>query len=144
VSLLPAGRAERQREIEARERARVEAYDKAMLMMQGKGVAQATPAPAFTEADIEEVGKLLVEGRLRLPKYARVTVRTELEETTSPIFGNSTIFNHLADELCCHGLQPMSIQAALEAKLLTKVGGTWMFRPDVYREMVPADLRLIA
>ena len=33
-------------------------------------------APLFTDSDIEEVGKLLVEGRVRLPKYAKVTVVT--------------------------------------------------------------------
>jgi hypothetical protein len=41
VSLLPADRTARKREIEARERARMEAYDKAMRLLQvGKGVAE--------------------------------------------------------------------------------------------------------
>jgi len=101
-------------------------------------------APAFpTEADIEEVGKLLVEGRLRLPRYVTVNVTTEIEEVKSPIFGTSEIYHHLADQLCCHALQAMSIPAAIERKLLTKVGGAWMFRADVYRTMVPADPRLV-
>jgi hypothetical protein len=102
-------------------------------------------APAFpTEADIEEVGKLLVEGRLRLPRYAAVTVTTEVEERKDPIFGTSTILHHTADQFCVHALQPMSIQAAIERKLLTKVGqGHWLFRVDVYRTMVPADPRLV-
>jgi hypothetical protein len=100
-------------------------------------------APAFSDADVEEVGKLLVEGRVRLPKYAKVTVVTEIEERKDPIFGTSEIYHHTADQLCVHALQPMSIPAAIECKLLTKVGGHWLFRVDVYRTMVPADPRLI-
>jgi hypothetical protein len=107
-------------------------------------------APAFpTDADLEEVGKLLVEGRVRLPRYATVTVTTEIEERKDPIFGTSEIYHHTADQLCCHALQPMSIPAAIECKLLTKVGkgpegqGHWLFRADVYRQMVPPDPRLI-
>jgi hypothetical protein len=99
--------------------------------------------PAFTDADIEEVGKLLVEGRLRLPRYATYTVTTEVEERKDPIFGTSTILHHTADELFVHALQPMSIQAALERKLITKVGSTWLFRADTYSSLVPADPRLI-
>ena len=100
-------------------------------------------APSTLDDDVEEVGKLLVEGRMWLPKYARVTVTTEVEEIKDKIFGTSTVYNHTADELCCHALQPMSIQAAIECKLLTKVGGAWMFRADVYRGLVPPDPRLM-
>jgi hypothetical protein len=70
-------------------------------------------------------------------------VTTEIEERKDPIFGISEIYHHTADQLCCHALQPMSIQAAIERKLLTKVGGHWLFRADVYRTMVPADPRLM-
>jgi hypothetical protein len=90
------------------------------------------------------VGKALLDGRIRLPRYVTVNVETEIETVKSKVFGDSEIFHHRADELCCHGLQPMSIQAALEARLLTKVGGHWMFRADVYRTMVPADPRLVS
>jgi hypothetical protein len=101
-------------------------------------------APAFpTEADIEEVSKLLVEGRLRLPKHARVTVTTEVEEIKDKVFGTSTIFTHTADELCCHQLQPMSIQAALEAGLLVRLGSHWLWCESAYRRLVPPDPRLI-
>jgi hypothetical protein len=85
----------------------------------------------------------LVEGRMRLPRYATVTVTTEIEERKDPIFGTSEIYHHTADQLCVHALQPMSIPAAIECKLLTKVGDHWMFRADVYRQMVPPDPRLI-
>jgi hypothetical protein len=94
-------------------------------------------APLFTDSDIEEVGKLLVEGRVRLPKYAKVTVVTEVEERKDKIFGTSTIFTHLADQLCCHQLQPMSIQAALEAGLLVRLGSNWLWCESAYRRLVP-------
>jgi hypothetical protein len=143
VSLLPADRTARQREIEARERARMEAYDKAMRLLQGgKGVAEG-PSSAFpTEADIEEVGKLLVEGRMHLPRYATVNVETEIEERKDPIFGTSTIYHHRADQLCVHALQPMSIPAAIEAGLLVKLGGNWLWNEATYRCLVPPDPRL--
>jgi hypothetical protein len=121
--------------------ARLEDMDRKLsyLVMEVGAVAPAFP----TEADIEEVGKLLVTGHLRLPRYATFTVTTEVEERRDPIFGTSTILTHEADQLCCHALQPMSIQAAIERKLLTKVGDTWMFRADTYRSLVPADPRLV-
>jgi hypothetical protein len=132
-------RREERLHIQARLAAIDSKLDQAMAQVRGAACA----APLFTDADVAEVGKLLVEGRLRLPRYATVTVTTEVEERKDPIFGTSTILHHTADELCCHALQPMSIQAAIERKLLTKVGGPWLFRADVYRGLVPADPRLV-
>jgi hypothetical protein len=101
-------------------------------------------APAFPQpSDIEEVGRLLVEGRLRLPKYARVTVTTEMEEIKDKIFGTSTILTHTADQLCCHQLQPMSIQAAIECNLLVRLGSNWLWCEATYRRLVPPDPRLL-
>jgi hypothetical protein len=112
----------------------------ALVAMGGVGAK----APAFpTTSDIEEVGKLLVEGRLRLPKYARVTVTTEIQTVRSKIFGTSEIYHHLADQLCADQLQPMSIPASIEAGLLAKVNGAWLWRDNVYRALVPPDPRLI-
>jgi hypothetical protein len=88
------------------------------------------------------MGKLLVEGRVRLPKYAKVTVVTEIETVRSKIFGTSEIFHHLADQLCCHQLQPMSVQAAIEIGLLAKLNGHWLWREHIYRQLAPTDPRL--
>jgi hypothetical protein len=126
---------------------RVDAKLDYALAMGGGG----SNAPAFTtddnqsanEADIEEVGKLLVEGKVRLPKYARVTVTTEIEEVRSKVFGTYDVYTHTADELCCHQMQPMSIQAALAAGLLAKLNGAWLWRENVYRRLVPPDPRLV-
>jgi hypothetical protein len=110
------------------------------LLAESFGGAQAPPA--FTDEDVAEVGRLLVEGRVRLPSHAKVTVVTEVEEIKSPIFGTSTIFNHLFDQLCAHQLQPMSIQAALESGLLVRLNGSWLWSESAYRRLVPPDPRL--
>jgi hypothetical protein len=103
-----------------------------------------TQVAAFhAEADIEEVGRLLVEGRVRLPRWARVTVTTDIEERKDPIFGTSTIFHHRADQLCCHQLQPMSIQAAIEGGLLVRLGSNWHWNEAAYKRLVPPDPRMI-
>jgi hypothetical protein len=108
------------------------------------GGAQASPTPqTFSDSDSEEVVKLLVEGRVRLPKYAKVTVVTEVEEIKDKIFGTSTIFTHLCDQLCARQLQPMSIQPAIESGLLVKLGGNWLWNEATYRKLVPPDPRLI-
>jgi hypothetical protein len=114
--------------------------DRALAMERGE--AQASPLPAFTDSDVEEVGKLLVEGHIRLPKYARVNVTTEIEERKDPIFGTSTIYHHTCDQLCCHQLQPMSIPAALEAGLIVRLGSNYLWCESAYRRLVPPDPRL--
>jgi hypothetical protein len=142
---LPANPTARRREETLRIRARLEAMDAQLdyALVMGKEVA--VKAAAFSPADVDEVGRLLVEGRVRLPTYARITVTTEVEEIKDKLFNTSTqVITHTCDQLCCHQMQPMSIQAAIERKLLTKVGGQWLFRADVYRTMVPADPRLIS
>jgi hypothetical protein len=113
-----------------------------VLVEAGMAKEVGAAAPAFTEADIAEVGKLLVEGRMWLPKYARVTVTTEVEEIKSKVFGTSEVFTHTADQLCCHQLQPMSIQAAIEVGLLVKLGGQWRWSEATYKRLVPPDPRL--
>jgi hypothetical protein len=122
---------------------RLQALDgKVASLAVAMGAAKA--APTFpTDSDIEEVGRLLVEGRLRLPKYATVTVTTEVEERKDPIFGTSTILHHTADELCCHALQPMSIQAALKTGLLVRLGSNWLWCEAAYKRLVPPDPRLV-
>jgi hypothetical protein len=143
---LPASPTARRREEALLVRARMEAIDAKLgkLVVEGGASASAPPTPpAFTDSDIEEVGKLLVEGRICLPTHARITVITTVEEIKSKVFGTSTVLTHNADQLCAHQLQPMSIQAALEAGLLVKLNGVWLWRENVYRQLVPPDPRLI-
>jgi hypothetical protein len=124
-------------------RARLERIDSQLdhILTMERGVG--ATAPAFTDADVEEVGKLLVEGRVRLPTHARVNVITEVETIKSKVFGSSEVFTHTADQLCCHQLQPMSIQAAVEVGLLVKPGGQWRWSEAAYKRLVPPDPRLI-
>ena len=73
--MIHSGNATRNRREERLLRERLQAMEIKVNTLVEMGAAKA--APAFpTEADIEEVGKLLVEGRVRLPKYAKVTVVT--------------------------------------------------------------------
>jgi hypothetical protein len=141
---LPANPTARRREEALLMRARLEALDaKLNLALAMVRMEVGATAPAFpTEDDIAEVGVLLVEGKVRLPRYATVNVETEIEERKDSIFGNSTIYHHRADQLCVHALQPMSIPAAIEAGLLVKLGGNWLWNEATYRCLVPSDPRL--
>jgi hypothetical protein len=85
-----------------------------------------------------------VEGRVRLPTYARINATTEVTETKDRVFGTSTVLTHTCDQLCAHQLQPMSVQAAIEVGLLVKLGGRWLFSDAMYKRLVPPDPRLIS
>jgi hypothetical protein len=113
------------------------------LVGYGKGGASAPSCPTFTDGDFEEVGKLLVEGRIRLPSHVRITVITTVEEVRSKIFGSTEVFAHAADQLHAHQLRPMFILDALEYGVLSKLGGSWVWRADVYKRLAPTDPRLI-
>jgi hypothetical protein len=141
---LPASPTAHRKELAHRERARLEQIDQKLnLALAMVRMEVGATAPAFpTEDDIAEVGVLLVEGKVRLPRYATVNVETEIEERKDPIFGTSTIYHHRADQLCVHALQPMSIPAAIEAGLLVKLGGNWLWNEATYRCLVPPDPRL--
>jgi hypothetical protein len=137
--ILSANMAVRRREELLLTRARMDAIDAKLDRL----VEVVTPTPAFSDDEIEEVGRLLVEGRVRLPCHVRITVTTEVEEIHSRDFGTtSTVFTRTADQLCCHQLRPMSIQAALEADLLVRRNGSWLWSEVTYRRLVPPDPRL--
>jgi hypothetical protein len=78
MRIVSANPAVNRRETQLRIRAVEDQLDKLMAM--GREAVQAAPLPAFTDSDVEEVGRLLVEGRMiRLPVHARLTVRTTVE-----------------------------------------------------------------
>jgi hypothetical protein len=137
--ILPANPTRRRVEEALLVRARLEQIDS---KLDRALVEVGAVAPAFPDSDVEAVGKLLVEGRLRLPRYATVTVTTQIEERRDPIFGNSEIYHHLCDQVCAHQLQPMSVQAAIEAGLLVKLGSRWLWSDTAYKRLVPPDPRL--
>jgi hypothetical protein len=59
----------------------------------------AAKAAAFSPAEIAEVGRLLVEGRIKLPTHARLTVTNSIEEVRSKVFGTYDVMTHTADQL---------------------------------------------
>jgi|ERR1700733_12610535 hypothetical protein len=138
MSILSANPAVRRREEAFLVRARLEAIDAKLdkLVVMGKGVAPATPAPAFSAANIEEVGKLLVEGRMiRLPAHARLTVTTTIEEVRSKIFGTSEVFTHTADQIHTKLLRPMTILECLEAGLIRRIPNGWAWSEMTYERL---------
>jgi hypothetical protein len=102
-------------------------------------VEVAAKAAAFSPAEIDEVGKLLVEGRIRLPCYTRLTVITEVEEVKSKIFGTSEIFTHTADQLHVHRLRPFTVLEALEAGLIRRIPNGWVWSTATYERLAAAQ-----
>jgi hypothetical protein len=135
--ILPANPTPRRVEEALLVRARMEAIDAklAKLVVEGGGQPSPTP-PAFTDSDVEEVGKLLVEGRMtRLPTHARLTVRTTVEEIKSKIFGSYEVFTHTADQIHTKLLRPMTILEAMEAGLIARIASGWVWREHVYERL---------
>ena len=135
--ILPANPTRRRVEEALLVRARMEAIDAklAKLVVEGGGQPSPTP-PTFTDSDVEEVGKLLVEGRMiRLPTHARLTVRTTVEEIKSKIFGSYEVFTHTADQIHTKLLRPMTVLQAMEAGLIARIASGWVWREHVYERL---------
>src|ERR1700679_3132824 len=135
--ILPAHPTRRRVEEALLVRAGMEAIDAklAKLVVEGGGQPSPTP-PAFTDSDVEEVGKLLVEGRMtRLPTHARLTVRTTVEEIKSKIFGSYEVFTHPADQIHTKLLRPMTVLQAMEAGLIARIASGWVWREHVYERL---------
>jgi hypothetical protein len=137
MSILPANPARRRAEEAHLVRARLEQIDSKLdrALVEVGGQPSPTP-PAFTDSDVEEVGKLLVEGRMiRLPTHARLTVRTIVEEIKSKIFGSYEVFTHTADQIHTKLLRPMTILEAMEAGLIARIASGWVWREHVYERL---------
>jgi hypothetical protein len=137
MSILPANPARRRAEEAHLVRARLEQIDSKLdrALVEVGGQPSPTP-PAFTDSDVEEVGKLLVEGRMiRLPTHARLTVRTTVEEIKSKIFGSYEVFTHTADQIHTKLLRPMTILEAMEAGLIARIASGWVWREHVYERL---------
>jgi hypothetical protein len=132
MAALPATPAAHKRETQARMRAVEEQLDKLVAM--GAAAGPSSP-PTFTDVDVEEVSRLLVEGRIRLPTHARLTVTTTVEETRSKVFGSSEVFAHTADQLHTRLLRPMNILDALEAGLIRRIERGWVWSEVAYERL---------
>jgi hypothetical protein len=82
------------------------------------------------------VGRMMVEGRIRLPAHARLTVTTTVEEVRSKIFGTSEVFTHTADQLHAHRLRPFTVLEALEAGLIRRIPSGWVWSEVAYERAV--------
>jgi hypothetical protein len=141
--ILSASPTVQRREERILDRARMDAIDAKVGQLLAESFGGAQAPPAFTDEDVAEVGRLLVEGRVRLPSHVRITVTTEVEEIKSREFGTtSTVFTHTCDQLHAHQLRPMSIQEAIKAGLLVRLNGSWLWSESAYRRLVPPDPRL--
>ena len=134
MRIVSANPAVNRRETQLRIRAVEDQLDKLMAM--GREAVQAAPLPAFTDSDVEEVGRLLVEGRMiRLPVHARLTVRTTVEEVKSKIFGTSQVFTHEADQIHTKLLRPLTVLQALEAGLIRRTANGWVWSEVAYERL---------
>jgi hypothetical protein len=134
--ILSANAAVRRREEDLRVHARLKVIDAKLGQLLAERFGGPQAPPAFTDSDVEEVGKLLVEGRIRLPSHARITVTTSIETVRSKVFGTCELFTHTCDQLHAHRMRPMSILSALKAGLVAKLGGQWLWRENVYRHLL--------
>jgi hypothetical protein len=99
-------------------------------------VEVAAKAAAFSPAEIDEVGKLLVEGRIRLPTHARLTVITTVEEVRHKLFNTTTdVITHEADQLHTKLLRPMTVLEALEAGLIRRIPSGWAWSEAAYERL---------
>jgi hypothetical protein len=105
------------------------------LVMEVASAPSAKKAPLFTDADVETVGRMLVEGRIKLPTHARLTVTTTVEEIKSKIFGNYEVFTHTADQLHTRLLRPLTIVECLEAGLIRRIERGWMWSEVAYERL---------
>jgi hypothetical protein len=97
-------------------------------------------AAAFSPAEIAEVGRLLVEGRIKLPTHARLTVTTTVEDLRHKLFNTSTeVITHTADQLHTKLLRPFTVLEALEAGLIRRLPSGWVWSEAAYERLASAN-----
>jgi hypothetical protein len=102
-------------------------------------VMATAPPPRFIDSDVDEVGRMLVEGRIKLPPHARLTVTTSIEEVRSKVFGTYDVMTHTADQLHTKLLRPLTVLEALEAGLISRVECGWAWSEVAYERQASAN-----
>jgi hypothetical protein len=98
-------------------------------------VAKLAPPP-FTPAVVDEVGRMLVEGRIKLPSHARLTVTTTVEKVRHKLFNTTTdVMTHEADQLHTKLLRPFTILECLEAGLIRRMPNGWTWSEVAYERL---------
>jgi hypothetical protein len=139
--ILSASMTVRRREEAFLVRSRMDRIDAQLGQLLAEVGASPSSPPEFTNEDVAEVGRWLVEGRVRLPSHVKITVITEIETVRSKVVGASEVYTHTCDQLHAHRMRPMSIPAALKAGLLVRLNGSWLWSESAYRRLVPPDPR---
>jgi hypothetical protein len=123
MALLPASPAAHRRELEHRERARLEQFERKLdhaLVEMGKGAAQA--APAYTAEDAWDLAQTLADnGTGGLPLHSRI--ETTSVDTTTPLqrpYGK--VYTTIATSVTIFPLDPMTPAEALLCGLLDTSG----------------------
>jgi hypothetical protein len=133
---LPANPTARRREEAHLIRARLDRIDAGIDRL----VEVVAKAAAFSPAEIAEVGRLLVEGRIRLPTHARLTVTTTVEDVRNQLFNISTeVITHTADQLHTRLLRPFTVLEALEAGLIRRLPSGWVWSEAAYERLASAN-----
>jgi hypothetical protein len=97
-------------------------------------------AAAFTDSEVAEVGRLLVEGRIRLPAHARLTVTTTVENVRNKLFNTTyEVITHTADQLHTKLLRPMTVLECLEAGLIRRIERGWVWSEVAYERLASAN-----
>jgi hypothetical protein len=133
---LPANATARRREEALLIRARLDRIDAGIDRL----VEVVAKAAAFSPDEIDEVGRLLVEGRIKLPVHARLTVTTTLDEVRHELFNTTTeVMTHEADQIHTRNLRPLTILEALEAGLIRRIANGWVWSEVVYERLANAN-----
>jgi hypothetical protein len=116
--------------------ARMDRIDAQLSQLLAEVGASPSSPPAFTNEDVTEVGRLLVEGRIKLPTHARLTVITEVEEVRHKLFNTTAeVYTHTADQLHTRLLRPMTVLEALEAGLIRRIPSGWVWSEAAYERL---------
>jgi hypothetical protein len=134
--ILPANPTRRRAEEAHLIRARLEALDSKLDVL----VMEVAARPLFTDAEVDEVGRQLVEGRIKLPTHARLTVITTVEEVRNKLFNTTTdVITHEADQLHTKLLRPLTVLQALEAGLIRRIPSGWTWSEVAYERLAAAQ-----
>jgi hypothetical protein len=134
---LPANPTARRREEAVLIRERLRQMDEKVTQL---ARVWAETAPAFSPAEVDEVGRLLVEGRIKLPTHARLTVTTTVEEVRHKLFNTTTdVMTHTADQLHTRLLRPLTVLEALEAGLIRRIANGWAWSEVAYERLAAAQ-----
>jgi hypothetical protein len=136
MSVLSSNPTVIRREERILDHARMAAIDAKVGQLLAESFGGAQAPPAFTEEAVAEVGRLLVEGRIKLPSHTRLTVITEVEDVRHEIFNTTAqLIKHEADQLHTRLLRPLTVLEALEGGLIRRIESGWVWSEVAYERL---------